>query len=91
MNAPFSSPPLAPQRRVVVVLAPCAATFSFIWIKNKWNSSSSLSPGSQKADWLTDSGNAYMRTSKRDSLFSSPRLYDTRHQYTNNLMRMHSS
>ena len=90
MNAPFSSPPLGPQSRSVVILALCAATFSFIWIKNKWNSCS-LSPGSQKADWWTDSGNAYMRTSKGDSLFSSPRLYDTRHQYTNNVMRMYSS
>lgn len=88
MNAPFSSPPLSPRSRSVVILALCATTFAFIWIKNKWNSCS-LSPGSQEADWLTDSGNAFMRTSK--GLFSSPRLYDTRHQYTNNVMRMSNS
>ncbi len=62
MHAPSSSV-LFPLNVEMKLFRPRAATFSFIWMGNKWNSCA-LSAGSEETDWVTESGNAFMRTSK---------------------------
>lgn len=70
-----------------------AATFSFIWRKNKWNSCFIVPGVREKLIGCRVQETpicALQRMALGESLFffSPPRLYDTRHQYTSNVIRI---
>lgn len=87
MNAPLSSAALEWR----AYCDPSAATFSYIWMRNKWKSCP-LSQGSEPADWWTATGNAFMRTSK-DGIRTQFTLFPQAggHQATNIQINMRPS